>query len=120
MARELFMRDLSDPNYKEGILETSDEMEMLIGQIKMILLTNRGEVLGAPDFGMSLEEQLYTFDANEYSLRSALRDHMIKFCPLGEKYSVDFDVKFARGTVRDICIIDVFIDGKTAFGVYIK
>ena len=118
--RDIYLRDQSDPNFKQGVLEVTDEIEILIGQLKMILFTNRGEVLGAPDFGVNLEEQLFTFNLNEYSLKSDLRDQVLKFCPLADKYRVDFDIKFAKGTVRDICVIDVSIAGAPAFGIAVK
>ena len=120
MAREIYMRDPSDPRYRAEILEINDEAEMLVGQIKMLLYTNRGEVLGAPDFGANLEEYLFTFNVNEYALRKMLMDQTIKFIPLAEKYQVDYDVKFAKGTVRDICVIDVKILNQPVFGVAIK
>lgn len=121
MGRDIYMRDPgSDPNYKDGILEVSDDIEMLIAEIKMMLYTNRGEVLGAPDFGANLEEMLFTFGLNEYSLRQMLRDQTLKFIPRSVNYGVDFDVKFARGTVRDMCLIDIFINNRPAFGVLIK
>lgn len=117
MGREIYMRDPSDPYYKSGILEVNDEIETLIGHIKMMLFTNKGEIIGAPDFGASLDEQLFTNNVNEYSLRSNLEDQTLKFIPLAEKYQVQYDIKFARGTVRDICLIDVLINGRAAFGV---
>ena len=114
------MRDPTDPAFKEGIMEVDNEVEMLISQIKMILFTRPGEVLGAPDFGIALEDQLFVFNVNEYTLRSMLFDQLIKFVPLSEKYHVKFDVSFARGTVRDICLIDVRINGNPMFGVLVK
>ena len=120
MARELYMRSPEDPNYKDGIMEVNDEVEMLISQIKMILYTKPGEVLGAPDFGIALEDQLFVFNLNEYALRSMLFDQVQKFCPLSEKYHIRFNVAFQRGTVRDICLIDIVINGTPMFGILVK
>ena len=120
MARDLYLRDPSDPFYQSDTLEVNDELQMLIGQLKMMLFTNRGEVLGAPDFGADLENQLFSLNLNEFSVKSALRDQVMKFIPLGAQYQVDFDVKFARGTARDIGVIDVLINNTPAFGVTIK
>jgi len=120
MARDLYLRDPSDPFFQSDTLEVSDELQMLVGQLKMMLFTNRGEVLGAPDFGADLENQLFSLNLNEFSVKSALRDQVMKFIPLGAQYQVDFDVKFARGTARDICVIDVLINNTPAFGVTIK
>lgn len=120
MAREIYMRDKTDPAYKEGIMEINDEVEMLVSQIKMILFTKPGEVLGAPDFGVALEDQLFVFNINEYALRSMLFDQVIKFVPLSEKYHIKFNISFARGTVRDICLIDCVINGNPLFGILVK
>jgi hypothetical protein len=120
MAREIYTRNPSDPNYKENQLETNDEIEMLLGQLRMILFTNRGEVLGAPDFGVNLEECLFSMNFNEYALRALLLDQMTKFCPLAQKYQVRFEVTFAKGTVRDLCLIDTYVDGTKAFGLLVK
>ena len=118
--RDLYMRDPSDPSYTMGILEVSNELEILIAEIKMCLYTRRGEVLGAPDLGCNLEDLLFTFNLNEFSINSTLKDQMKKFVPLADKYAVSFQVKFAQGTVRDICVIDILINGTPFFGVAVS
>lgn len=120
MGRDIYMRDPEDPYYKSNMLEVNDEIEMVIAQIKMLLFTRKGEILGAPDFGANLEEHLFTFSLNTYSLRTMLMDQTMKFIPLADKYRVTYDIKFAKGTVRDICIIDVNMLGRPVFGVMIK
>lgn len=119
MARELYMRSPEDPAYKSGTMEISEELDMLVTQIKMILFTKPGEILGAPDFGVALEDQLFVFNINEYALRSMLFDQLIKFVPLSEKYHVKFSILFARGTTKDTCLIDVIINGNPIFGILV-
>lgn len=118
--REIYMRDPTDPNYQSGILEISNELEMLINQIRMILFTRPGDILGAPDFGIGLEDQLFSLNVNEYVIKSLLKEQVLKFVPLASKYIVNFNVNFAAGTARDICLIDVLIDGTPQFGVLVK
>lgn len=113
------MRNPGDPAYKDGVLEVSDEIEMLISQIKMMLFTRKGEVLGAPNFGVNLEDELFTFKRNEFQIRTMLMDQTQAFIRLAEKYQVYYDVKFSRGTVRDICVITILIDGTKAFSVLV-
>ena len=114
------MRDTDDPHYKEGILEINDELEMLIGQIKMLLFTNTGEVLGQPDFGINLEEQLFTFNLNESALKTMLQEQTVRFIPLADKYNVQYQARFVRGTTRDMCVIDISINNVHQFGVFVK
>ena len=59
---DFFFRDPTDPNYRTGIYESSDEIENTITQIRMTLLTKKGEVLGEPDFGFDATGYLFEFE----------------------------------------------------------
>jgi hypothetical protein len=118
--REIYIREPEDPNYKDGVLEINDEVEILITQLKMLILTTKGDILGAPAFGMSLEDLLFSFNANEYTLQNEFNDQLMRFCPLAAKYDVKLEVKFFRGTVRDIGFLDISINDRKVFGVDIR
>ena len=62
---EIYNRDPSDPKYKQNIVEVTQPVEICIGQLKMLLLTNKGEVLGDPKFGLNLEDLVFSFDLSE-------------------------------------------------------
>ena len=64
MARfsEIYPRTPDDPRYKEGLLHTDDEVEILIGMIKQCMLTTPGEVLGDPYFGIDLESLIFDLE----------------------------------------------------------
>ena len=47
---EIYNKDPEDFNYKENILEITNPTDICVGQLKMMLVTNRGEVLGDPKF----------------------------------------------------------------------
>jgi predicted HTH domain antitoxin len=65
--RDFYTRTDGDAKYEDGRLEISDDLESAIQQIKMTLFTNKGEVLGEPDFGLDIEKYLF-----EYSIDSDL------------------------------------------------
>ena len=58
-VQDFYMRSPGDPKYKEGILQTSEDIEEAISQIRMTLLTEKGEVLGEPDFGIDVNRYLF-------------------------------------------------------------
>ena len=120
MLRELYMRDPSDPLYTENILEQSSEVEALLSQIRMILFTKQGDVLGSYTFGYNLEDNLFLFNLNEDELRNKLVDSIFYFCPDAATYNVDITVQFFRGSVRDVCLIDIYISGEKLLGVLVK
>lgn len=122
MARfsEIYPRNPDDPNYKEGLLHTDDEVEILIGMIKQCMLTRPGEVLGDPYFGIDLEGMIFDLEVDQNTLERAIRLHLLTYVPLAStKYSVDFSVGFLRGTTRDACVIDFAIKGNPLIGIKI-
>jgi len=122
MARfsEIYPRTPDDPKYKEGLLHTDDEVEILIGMIKQCMLTAPGEVLGDPYFGIDLEGLIFDFNVEQSTLERAIRLHLITYVPLASsRFNVDFTVGFFRGETRDSCVIDFAIKGNPILGIKI-
>lgn len=119
---ELYLRDEGDPLYNPQRLETDQELEMLLGQLKMIMSTSRGTVLGDPGFGLNLEKLLFLPTVNNEELRQQLRRQVDKYCPLAQRYEVDFEIKFLKPTAnnsrRDSVLIDVSINRRPVLGFY--
>jgi hypothetical protein len=120
MLKELYMRDPSDPLYTTNTLEQSSEIETLLGEIRMILFTKQGDVLGAYTFGYNLEDNLFLFNLNEADLRNKLLETILYYCPDASSHAVDVSVQFFKGTVRDICLIDIYIDSQKLLGVVVR
>ena len=59
---DFFFRNQLDPNYRIGIYESRDQIENTITQIRMTLLTKKGEVLGEPEFGFDATGYLFEFE----------------------------------------------------------
>jgi hypothetical protein len=112
--REIYNRDPEDPNYNPYQLETTDPTEICVGQLKMILLTNKGEVLGDPKFGLNLEDLIFNLELSEASIRKELDFFLKVYCPLFSTLNGTYDLKFYVGTLRDIATLDFKIpeDGK--------
>jgi hypothetical protein len=117
---EIYPRTPDDPNYKEGLLHTDDEVEILIGMIKQCMLTTPGEVLGDPYFGIDLEGLLFDFNVDQATLERAIRMHLLTYVPLASStFNVDFTVGFFKGETRDACVIDFAIKGNPILGIKI-
>ena len=59
MTREIYCKLPSDINY-ENKIETTTELEQILGQIKVVLGTKPGEVLGSYNFGIDLNKYLFS------------------------------------------------------------
>ena len=109
---DFYIKYIGDPNYNATQLQNNGEIEQLITQIETILFTRKSEVLGSPGFGCNLEDLVYTLNQNEYNIKQEVTNQINTYCPLATKYNVVADVKFFKGTVRDIAYIDITIDSK--------
>jgi len=107
--REIYNRDPLDPNYNPFQIETTDPVEICVGQLKMLLLTNKGEVFGDPKFGMNLEDLIFNLELSETSIRKEMDLFLKTYIPLFQKLGGSYTLKFFAGTQRDIATIDVAI-----------
>ena len=74
--RDIYNRDPQDPNYVPNILEVTDPIEICVGQLKMMLLTDKGEVLGDPKFGIAFESLIFELNLSQDSIRKELDLHL--------------------------------------------
>ena len=121
MLKELYFRGESDPNFMADVLETSSELEALVYQIKMILLTNKTEVLGEKDFGANQEDMLFTTsNMTGAMIAKSMVDQINQYSELARAYNIDLDVKRSRdpnNPNRDIMFLDIKVNGKSSFGI---
>lgn len=117
--RDFYTRTEDDPKYKKGILENNDSLEETIAQIKMTLLTNKGEVLGEPNFGIEVNKYLFDFDVDPFKLSSDAASQVSNYVTGSKNYNIK--VKPSRYTDeknRDVFVLGVDIDGKNSFGIF--
>ena len=117
---DFYVKTLGDPNYDPTKVHSESEIAQLIVQIETVLFTNRGEVLGEPDFGCNLNDLVYSLNYNEQEIQDVVNEQFKRYVPLATKYNVNTTVSFYKGEVRDIAQIDVEIDSKYQVGVYIN
>jgi hypothetical protein len=106
---EIYNREPGDPNYKSDVLETTDPIEICIGQLKMLLMTIKGEVLGDPSFGLSLEELVFSQELSQKTLTDEIGRQIKNYVPIFYQLNGYFNVEFYVGTERDIAYLNFFI-----------
>jgi hypothetical protein len=120
MLKEIYCRNLADPGFLPGIIETNSALEAILTKIRMIIFTKKGEVLGDPNFGLNLEEQLFELNFNGTQIKKEFYAQLVNYVPDTKNFPVSIEVTFVPGTVRDIAYIDIYIDGKKYLGIEAK
>lgn len=118
IGKDFYMRAPGDPNYTENTFESNDSLENAIQQVRMVLLTRQGEVLGE-DIGFNAEKYLFEFESmNMADMELEANAQISEFVLLSKPYNIDARV-FALDDIADPYKtglgMDVKINGKSAF-----
>jgi len=116
---EFYVKSLNDPNYSPGKMQQDDDISMLLTQIETILYTKKGEVLGDPEFGASLEEYVYEFRYNDFLLKRVIEEQITNYVPLATRYPVDVNINFTTEVDRHVLFVDITVDSRIQLGVYV-
>ena len=118
MIREIYFRDTSDPKYKANKIEVNSELEMVLNQIRMILLTPKGSVLGNYNLGLDLEEHLFKIGFREQTLRNDFLTQISRYIK-NKSYRIDLDFNFETDGVRDTIYLYVTLNDIRVMGLAI-
>lgn len=111
--RDFYMRTESDPKYREDQIEVYDEIEASITQTRMTLLTNKGEVLGEPSFGLQVEKYLFEFELNPFQLSDDANQQIQKYVSESRKRNISAKPSYLEDEKgRKVYILQINIDGR--------
>lgn len=113
---EIYFRNPDDPKYNPLYLEENDEKEILLNKIRMILFTNRGEVLGEPELGLNLEDYLFDFDIPIDVIKRRFYAQLAKFVP-ENKYKIDLDIQITTNNIQKFANLYIKIDDAVVIGI---
>lgn len=121
MIKEIYIRDEKDPNFQPGIIDHDNELESVISQIKMILGTKEGEVLGAPYFGLDLEYLVFNTKINAERLQEKIFDAINEGVSHSSNIFIENSVSFGKSASGfDYCVVDIIINGNKTIGFLIS
>lgn len=117
---DFYFRNQIDPNFKEGVLQVNDEIENTVQQVRMTLLTKKGEVLGEPEFGFDADSYVFEFDNFSPKIIDSDANQQVRdYVMLAKKYQIEVQSGYIDGIddeFRPGLVLNVKINGnKTAF-----
>jgi hypothetical protein len=117
--KDFYTRVPGDPKRQENVYETSDDIEAMIGQIRMTLLTEKGEVLGEPDFGVDINKYLFEFDIDPFTLSNDALEQITTYVSGSAKRKIDVNpAKYSEPKHRDVFVLHVNIKGETELAIF--
>jgi hypothetical protein len=119
-TKEIYLRDSTDPKYDPNKLEEENALEILLSKIRIILYSNRGDVLGEPELGMDLEENLFDFNISPESITRRFYAQLAKYVSETDKFDVDMSVDIRNNGVQFFANIIITIDNQPMIGMFLK
>lgn len=95
------------PRYESANLIEDDLIRIIIQKYEMIIFTIKGDVLGDPDFGASLEELLHTTLLSNVAVEERVRSQIDIYIPelQGTKYTLRVEFIQDNTDFREVMII---------------
>jgi hypothetical protein len=105
------------PKYDSTELIEDELIRVIVQKYQMVIFTNKGEVLGDPDFGANLEEILFEFRVSEDYVKGKIQEQIETYIPemLGSSYNLEIvfvqdperfqDMMFINLTIADYDIV---------------
>lgn len=118
MERDLYLRDSTDSKYSYLGLESTLPLENVISKVKMILFSNKGDVLGDPEFGMNLEDYVFDKDFPEEVIKRKFNAMVAEYIP-NTNYMIALDIKHATDGYINIAYLNISIDGNKVLSIKI-
>lgn len=120
MITDIYLKHENDPGYNEQSIIEQEELQILLAQIKMTLLTPKRSVLGSATYGIDEDKYLFTFsDAfDTIGIENAIRAQLREHCTLLKNRNWDakaFIVPDGLDQHRDAVHIMLTIDEKVRF-----
>lgn len=98
-----------DPTYTPLQVIEDELLNVIVQKYKMVLFTNKGEVLGDPDFGANLLELLYQTKVSESYVRNTISDQIVRYIPELLNTSYSLNVVFVQDPVNYQDIMFVYL-----------
>ena len=116
--RDFNIRGKNHPKYSSTRVMEDRTIEFVVQKLENLLFTNRGDVLGDPDFGANLEYYLWTTNVPVAKIENEIRSQIEQYIPELNLMQYTLSVEIYEGTVRDILQINIKIkDTKVNFVV---
>jgi len=121
-VRDFYTRSEEDPKFRKDQVEVYDDLEACITQVRMTLLTNKGEVLGEPSFGLQVEKYLFDFDLNPFQLADEANSQMNQFVSEGKRRNISVSPYYTKDSNGNkLYVLNIIVDGdKSPYSILYK
>jgi phage baseplate assembly protein W len=114
--RDFNIRGKEHPKYSSTRVIEDRTIEFVVQKLENLLFTNKGDVLGDPDFGANLEYYLWSTNVPVAKIEKEIRSQIETYIPELNQMQYTLSLEIYEGTARDILQVNIRIrDTKVNF-----
>jgi phage baseplate assembly protein W len=94
--RDLYIKYNGHPKFRSNRIIEDDLISVMIQKYELLLFTNKGELLGQPEFGCNLEELLFQTKVSSEFVEETINSQIVQFIPEMASMNYRLRVEFVR------------------------
>lgn len=104
---DIYIKGKFDPNYDGFRIENVTYIDTVVAKIYMILLTNKGDILGSPDFGADIPKYLWKTKFPASTIESSIITQFAQYIPELSVGDYKVNVYILPGKTQDIGVVNI-------------
>lgn len=104
---DFYIKDERDPLYNDNQIENVTWLDTVIAKLYVILLTNKGEVYGNPDFGADIPKYLWKTKFPASTIQQNIVEQIEEHVPELNSNEYTVNVYILPGDFQDIGIVNI-------------
>lgn len=109
MEVSFYISNKGESGWIDGIVFTNDKYLILLEEIKIILDTPAGTIMGCEGMDGDIERYLFMRYVDTREVASKVQNQISMHSAMASEFSVNVDAKMTDGDGSKICILDIFI-----------
>jgi phage baseplate assembly protein W len=108
---DFYIKYKEHPKFNSTSLIEDDIVRVIVQKIEMILFTNKGEVIGDPNFGGDLIEYLHNTNVSAENVKEKLIEQIDEYIPELQIIGYELTLEFSQHPTEysDILVINITI-----------
>lgn len=87
-----------------------NDLDLAIQELDMLFNTTCTELIGYPDYGISIETFLWTLTPTTSELKKYINNQIKEYCVFANMFKVNVDVEFYQGKFRSIYLVMITLE----------
>lgn len=109
--KDIYIGYKGHPRFTINKIIVDDIIRVIVQKYEMILFTNKGELLGDPDFGCDIQNLLHQTKISSYAVKNLIINQINKYIPELSNVNYSLEVVFEQDpeNYQDVMIINFTI-----------